>query len=186
MKKNQLTWAKTIIIAYKYLGVLCKCIDKIINSTATNSVYYGGSWDDKYSVYNVANKMLKLKNKKIDYINLKVIVEKILSNLSKRSSKLLILRYVKELHINTICELLNISERSFYRYINKAVNEFSEEMDKLGYNYQKLEIMFFPDEFIKSIFALADDKNHVNNLVGEMSEDALHNYMHKLTISCVW
>ena len=39
---------------------------------------------------------------------------------------------------------------------NIALKEFADLMEKRGYTYQKMEITFWNDDFIKSIYKLSD------------------------------
>lgn len=159
MKTKQLTWAKTLLFAYKYLGSLCRSIDKTIKNMAVHSFYVGGVWNEENSVYKISEKMISLSNKKIDYINLKVTIEKILKEMNKNNAKLLILRNIKELSIQTVASVLNISERTYYRKSNLALKEFSNLMEKYGYSYQKMEINYWNDKFVQSIYKISDNEN---------------------------
>lgn len=186
MKNKQLTWAKTILVAYKYLGTLSRCIDRIINKSALNSFYTGGNWDDKNSVFNISNKILKLTNKKVDYINLKVLVEKILSKMSKDKAKLLILRNIKDLKTSTICNMLNMKERTYYRRTDLALKEFVTQMIEMGFTYAKLDLDFSDDEFIYSIYRIIDNDDLAVVQSCDYQEEYLTSYVYRLTklIAC--
>ena len=159
MKTKKLIWAKTILFAYKYLGSLCRSIDKTVKNIAVHSFYIGGYWSEGNSTQNISQKILELSNKKIDYINLKVMIEKTLQSMKKDNAKILILRNIKELSIQTIANLLNMSERTYYRKANCALNEFANIMEKVGCSVEKLEIGFWDDQFIKSIYKITDSEN---------------------------
>lgn len=152
MKSNKIVWAKTMLFAYKYLENMCNSIDKLVKNIAISSFYHGGDWSDNKSCINVSNKIIRLSDKKIDYINLKILIEKALNNIDEFYAKILILRNVKELSVATICNLFNFSERTFFRKINQAENSFIKAVEHLGYNIYKLEIKYLGDDLIKSIY----------------------------------
>lgn len=181
MDNENVVWAKTLLIAYKYLGTLCRGFDKEINSLANNSMYIGGNWNDRQSVIYISNKILELTQKKMDFINIKVLVEKTLKNINTTYAKLLILKYIKELNANTVCNLLNMSERTFFRKLNNAVNEFSYALVKIGYSHKKLNTLYSDDLFIKSIYNLM--KSNVSYWLSniDIQEDLVTKYFYKVT-----
>ena len=165
MNTELINWAKTALFAYKYLGTICRSIDKRIKNMAVNSFYTGGAWSEEYTVYKISEKIIKLSDKKIDYINLKLIIEKSLQNMNKYNAKILILRNIKELSSQSIACLLNVSDRTYFRKLNVALKEFAKVMEKYGYSYQKMEICFWNDDFIKSIYSIIAN-NQINSLIG--------------------
>ena len=179
MKTNKIIWAKTMLFAYKYLEAMCNSIDKIIGSIATGSFYHGGAWDDSKNCYNISRKIIRLSDKKIDYINLKVIIEKALNNIDKTYAKILILRNIKELSVATICSLLNFSERTFFRKINLAERSFMCEIEKLGFNIYNLEIKYLCDEFIRSIYNIfSEEKTTYENVANRsFNSNIIFNYL---------
>ena len=171
MNTELINWAKTVLFAYKYLGAMCRSIDKRIKKMAVNSFYIGGVWNEENSVYKISERMIKLSDKKVDYINLKLMIEKCLQEMKQENAKLLILRNINgdnpHFHMNlsqSVAGLLNISERTYFRKLNFALKEFARIMERHGYSYQKLEICFWNDDFIKSIYNII-----VNNQVTSLS-----------------
>ncbi len=153
MKNNQLIWAKTLLNAYKYLGALCGAIDKLVDSTAKNSFFASGIWSEENSIVNVSKKIMYLTNKKVDYINLKVIVEKAISSMNKISAKIIVLKYIKGIDCETIAKLNNMSLRSCFRRAKNALSEFVLYMKKIGYTAEKIEINFCRDPFVQSVYS---------------------------------
>ena len=125
MNTELTNWAKTVLFAYKYLGSVCRSIDKRIKTMAVNSFHIGGIWNEGNSVYRVSEKIMKLSDRKVDYINLKLTIEKSLGEMKKENAKLLILRDIKELSAQTVASLLNMSERTYFRKLNIALKEFA-------------------------------------------------------------
>ena len=152
MNNNQTIWAKTLLNAYKYLEALCGAIDKLVENTAKNSFFACGTWSEENSIMNISKKIIRLSDKKVDYINLKVITEKAIGMLDKRNAKVIILKYIKGLDIDTITSVLNMSRRSYFRRINDGLLEFMAILNSFGYGKEKLEINFLKDDFILSLY----------------------------------
>ena len=146
INNEQIIWAKTILVAYKHLGTLCSAIDKVVENTATNSFYSSGFDTSNNSTEKVTQKIIALSKQKIDYINLKVYVEKLLKAMPKHVSKLLILKFIKGVSAEDICDIFNMSNRTYYRKLNKAVEDFAEYMIKFNLTKQKLELFFIDDK----------------------------------------
>ena len=75
MTTKQKNWGKTILSSYNYLQRLCSSIDKLIEDTAVNSYYSYSFIDSRNSITNISSKIINLSNRKIDYINLKILIE---------------------------------------------------------------------------------------------------------------
>lgn len=159
MKSNKIVWAKTVLFAYKYLEPMSNAIDKIIKNMAVKSYYCGGDYDDCYNCEKLSSKMICLTNKKIDYINLKVVVEKALKNMNETLAKILILRNIKELSISTVTSIMNMSERSYFRKLALAEEQFAKVLERLNYGVYKLELDYSSDNFIKSIYNIINNDN---------------------------
>lgn len=152
MNEEQINWAKTTILSYKHLGTICGAIDKLVETVATRSFYSSTRLMEYNSIHNVSRKIIELTDKKIDYINLKVLIEKIITKLKPNRAKVLILKYVNGLSIEQMEKVLNISNRSCYRTLNLALEDFAVNMLKFGYTSEKMEILFSNDEFLSSIY----------------------------------
>lgn len=182
MKKNEEVWARTMLIAYKYLESIINAIDKTFDKTVKASFYMGGSFNDRYNTEAISQRLINLSNKKVDYINIKVLVEKVLSKMDKKYAKALILRYIKEINLTTICNLLNISERTFFRRLNMALKSFGNCLNELGYNYEKLEVTYLTDSFIKSIYNLNEDKSSKTLRNDEIVSKYLYNFIYDINV----
>lgn len=182
MNKKDDVWAKTMLIAYRYLAPISKAIDKVFNKTVKASFNMSGMYGDRYSAENISNRLIKMTNKKVDYINLKVIIENALSKLKPQCSKLLILRYIKELNVTTICNLLNICERTLFRRLNKALAQFRECVKEIGYTTEKLEVVYLNDSFIKSIYDLTKNNNTSALRSEDLIDGQFYKYIYNLSV----
>lgn len=183
MNNNLIVWARTLLISYKYLEQLCNTIDRMVEKQATSSYYNFGNYVQNSDIINVSKKLYKLMNKKVDYINIKVIVDKAIKEMPKRKAKYLVLRYMQNMQIADIANLFNISLRTFFRKFNDVLTEFSEKLESLGYTAEKLDVMFVNDYFIESIYSsvqkdvryLIGAKNPVKDFDFEMCVDMVMN-----------
>lgn len=160
MLSNQIIWSKTLLSSYSYLERLCNSIDSLIEKTAVNSYYSFGNLSGDNSIMGISNKIITLSNRKIDYINLKLLIEKNLNNVPNLHKKILVLKFIKNLQNEKIGELLNISKRNFYRKLNEALLSFANQLSVLGYCSEKLNEIYLKDYFIKSIYTLVSSKNY--------------------------
>lgn len=181
MNNKQQIWAKTILVAYKYLNTMCGAIDRLVETTAKNSFYVGGIWHNESSVLNISEKILKLADRKIDYINLKVLVEKILKAMPEKLAKVLILKYIKQIKTDDIIDVCNMSIRSYYRRQSKAIESFAEHMKRLGFYSEKIEETFLNDMFIRSIYeeVLSRYSSMLSNCDETFDNDKITDYIKK-------
>lgn len=171
MEKNLTIIARTLLISYKYLEQLCNTIDRMVEKQATSSYYNFGSFVQNSDILNVSKNLYKLMNKKIDYINIKVIVDKALKEMPKRKAKYLILRYIQNMSLAEIANLFSISERTLFRRLNAILDDFCEKLENLGYTGEKLELMFMEDYFINSIFtSVQKDIRYLSGAKNPMEE----------------
>ncbi len=187
MTTNQKIWSKALLSSYNYLGRLCDSIDNLIEKTAVNSYYAFSFINSENSIENISKKIIYYSNRKIDYINLKIIIERALKSISKLSAKYLILRYIHKMSVEKACEILNISSRSSYRKLNSALSEFSGVLSSYGFNVEKLELEYSSDPFIGSIYKLVSKNNFLIEEKAEViSKDSIFNrYINELMANVI-
>ena len=162
MNKEKIYWAKSIILSYRYLERMCGALDKQIKQIASNSFYQTSFFEKVNSVHNVSREIIDLSQRKLDYINIKVLVEKILSSINEKLSKVLIFKYIQCLKNEQITSVLKISERTMFRRINKAFIDVAIKMEEFVFNKEKMEIKFICDSFIGCIFKKLQTKENNN------------------------
>lgn len=184
MNEEQINWSKTVLMSYRYLGKLCNTIDRLVESTAKNSMFTNSYWQSECSITNVFEKISKLSNKKIDYINLKLTIEKALKKLPEKSAKILILKYVQGINVDEISNLLNIPSRTIYRKLDNAVIQLTEELETLGYSSEFLEVTFFADTFISSVYDTIKNKEQCSKRVTKIyGEDIFGKLLHDFALN---
>lgn len=159
MTTNQKIWGKALLSSYKYLERLCNSLDELVEKTALNSYYsYSFRLEDN-SIENIADKIISYSNRKISYINIKVLVEKVLKEINNQYAKLLILRFIYEMPPEEICDIFNLSSSAFYRRLDKALAVFMTTLSRFGYTCEKLEIEYATDIFISSVLRMIKKQN---------------------------
>lgn len=149
------TWSKTILSVYKYLEALSKAIDDLVIKKSIGSAFYSNGRFD--SAYDCANKIMQLTNRKINLINLKVLVENTLSSMPLKYRRLLGLCYIDGVKSAEVSELLHISNRTFFRLKNDSINVFTQKLIGAGYTKEKLEEIFCGENWLKNLYNRNND-----------------------------
>ena len=169
MTLNQKLWGKVILSSYNYLNRLSDSLDKLIEKTALNSYYSYSYRFNNNTIEDVFNKISSYSNRKIDYINLKVLTEKALKSIPKHQAKLLILKFIQNMTIEKASQILQISTRSSYRRLEQAIASFMSALTHMGFTVEKLELDYANDPFIRSAYKLVKKNNF---LIAEKAEVA--------------
>lgn len=187
MTTNQKLWSKTILSSYNYLEKLCESLDNLMKNTAVNSYYSYGFKNGENSVTKISNRIINLSNRKIDYINLKVLTDKALKSMPEKQTKLLIFKFIHKMQIEKVCELLKMNKRTAYRRIEKALIEFMNNLEVLGYTPEKLEVVYSSDPFIKSVLMLVERNNFlIEEKANVISNESVFNkYINELMAATV-
>ena len=142
-------WGKTLISLYRHLGTMANSIDNLIKRIGINSAF-------NHSVYNStltdSNKIIELTERKIKIINLKVIIEKALNKLKTNDFRILSLCYIDAVNYKKIQEILNVSERTFFRRKELAIARFSSNLSELGYDAEKLNDYLQNENWVKNAY----------------------------------
>ena len=179
MKNNETIWAKTLLSSYSYLERICNGIDKAVlnfglHSKVSNSTEF------------VANQIIQLTERKKTLINTKVLIDDILNRIDLKHSKILVLKYIDRMKADTASKLLKISLRTYFRKINIAVDEFTNQLQKFGYYSLKLKSIFADENWILEIYNTYQKKNFKEvdlqslNLLGI----ALNSFKKRVVSSC--
>lgn len=148
------TWSKTILSMYKYLEALSNSIDELVLKKSINSAFYGNG---RYnSCYDCASKIMQLTERKINLINIKVMVDDTLEKMPLKYRQLLILAYIDNAKSEDIAEIMHVSIRTFFRKKNEALISFAKNLTALGFTQEKLNCMFGGEHWLKNLY----DKNN--------------------------
>lgn len=154
------TWSKTILSVYKYLEALSNSIDDLVVKKSINSAFYSNGRFD--TAYDTANKIMRLTDRKINLINLKVMVEDALAQLPLKHRRILMLRYVDGVKSNEIALLMRVSNRTYFRVKNNAIEHFAKILVQKGYNKSKLEEMFCGENWLSKLYNIQKEEVKVD------------------------
>lgn len=163
--KNK-AWAKTILEIYRHLETICGAIDDIVKRTSMSG--FGKSNDTKYS----ADKIIELTCKKKKLINLKVLTEKVLSELSTFDIKILTLFYIDSVTAKNLSEMFNINIRTFFRKKDLALNSFVSRLKAEGFDYNKLCDIYSTEHWIINTY-----QNNLNVMLSRKDADQTYTFI---------
>lgn len=143
-------WAKTILLAHKYLERISEGIDKLVEREAMNSYFYSSIREN--GITRVADKILKLTERKKRLINIKVLNEKCLSEVLPLYAKILIGRYINEESCEELAKRLNLPERTFFRRLMQAEEGFVKALCRNGFDDEKLTDYLHEEKWIYDIY----------------------------------
>ena len=149
MKSN--VWAKTTLTVYPYLVKIAGAIDRMVERRALNSFYVSGGNYLSNNLYDLANKLIDLSERKITLINLKILIEGTLKKGDRECAKLLIAKYMSKKKCGQICEMFNLSRRTYFRKIKEAEDKFENSLSRQGYNPSKFEEMLKNESWILDV-----------------------------------
>ena len=187
MTTKQKVWGKAILSSYNYLQRMCDSIDLLVERTALNSYFSVSSHFNDTTIDAVSRKIINLSNRKIGYINLKLIIDKALRSIPKIQAKIIILKYIHKYSIEKTSELLGISVRAGYRRLESALSAFMATLTCMGYTSEKLEIEYSSDPFISSLLRLLEKNSYIiEEKAKVISNDSVFNkYISDLLVNVV-
>ena len=150
MKNN--VWAKTILSVYKYLEKVCDAIDKLVKQEALNSFYFSGTNQAKNGVMSVAERVIKLSERKVKLVNIKVLADKALLECDRGAAQILIERYMDGDSSQEIATRHNLNVRTYFRHLVSAEEKFSALMAKYGFSDKKLSQYLAGEKWIIEVF----------------------------------
>ena len=176
-------WSKSALSVYRYLEQMANTIDKIVLDSGKNSNHQNVQ---KYqtTLYQTG-KMIELIDRKRKIINLKIAVEDSLQHLSKKDRRILVLVFIDGVKNDLVTELIEVSPRTFFRRKARALEKFSEQMEKYGYNLDFFEKDYVSEKWLQSVYQECVqkynkeeerlDSNLVNRMIKEVSKYTLQN-----------
>ena len=121
---ENLIWAKTILSVYSSIEKYILKIDSLVNNI---------SLMPQLSVDEVTEKIIELSDRKCALINLKIVIETLISKCKPKHMRFIGLKYINGLKMQDINNVLNISPRTAFRLYSSALEDIVFNMKKLGY-----------------------------------------------------
>ncbi len=134
MKNNII--AKTLLTTYKYLETFASSVDKHINKRAEMSFFVSSNCEN--SVMDVTDKIIELSERKVNYINFKILIENYILTLTESQAEVVIERYIEGQESQAIANNLNIPIRTYYRKIEGAEGKLLPYFSENGYSEKRL------------------------------------------------
>lgn len=111
---------KTILSVYNLLPMITNSLDKLIMKKAENSM----SLIMGDTVENCSREIIELTEQKISLINLKVLLDNSLGELSENNARLIMMRFVDGINCEDCIKILKIDKRTFFRRLAVALDNF--------------------------------------------------------------
>ncbi len=138
--------SECIVKIYRLLKKKCEAIDHFIE----NHAYYFGPTSVEYGATDVYNNILDLMTRKNELINFKIILDSVIQTLEDKDKKILYLKMNYNLSLAEICGVLDITERTYFRHIDKAYLHLSEAINRSRY-VDKLCKLMRKEEWIMDV-----------------------------------
>lgn len=158
-------WSKTLLSVYKHLESITGAIDNLIVKKGINSMFYTDRRG--LTTYDCASEIIELTDRKINLINLKVLVEDGLNKLPFEHKRVLMLFYVDGLKSSEVTKLMGCSERTFFRKKDEAIVAFGKNLKCMGFDEVRLSYMFRKEKWLNDLLT----KNQQREAVGGLSKE---------------
>lgn len=158
-------WSKTLLSVYRYLEPITSAIDNLIVKKGVNSMFY----TDKrgFTTYDCASEIIELTDRKINLINLKVLVDDGLNKLPFEQKRVLMLFYIDGLKTTEITKLMGCVERTFFRKKDEAIVAFGKNLKCMGFDESRLSQMFGKEKWLRELLT----KNQQHEALGKISKE---------------
>lgn len=144
--------AKTVLMVQRYLERICDAIDRLVERKALNSFYVGVQGNNENSISSVADYIINLSERKIKLINLKLLTDFALENCPLLSAQILIERYMDNEKSADIAKRHNLAERTYFRRLTEALENFSFTLAKLGFSENRLLDYISTEKWIMEVY----------------------------------
>jgi len=131
---------RTLLNTYKYFEPMADKIDALIEKEGTASFYTSSQSVIQNSCEKVAERMIDLMEHKKNIINLKILTEKALKNLSDYDYTFLTQRFFENIRVEDIAQMLGINCRTAFRRLDSALDNFKTNLHRLV-REDKLQMM---------------------------------------------
>jgi len=126
--------SETLVKVYGTLSKKCESIDKFIE----NYAYHFGNSGCEFGASDVCDSIIQLMGRKNQLINLKIILDETIKLLNERDKKIILIKMNYNLSILDCCLVLNLKERTAFRYLERAFKNLTIAINNSKY-LKKLE-----------------------------------------------
>lgn len=167
MNNKKLQWSKTLMEVYKYLDRIAGAIDKVFEKRAKSSFYATSKNMSANSAINLTTSLINLIESKVKAINVKILIGNTLLSIPKQYGQILVYKYIDNKSSQEISEILNCSQRTYFRKLNDALFSFRAELLKQGFCDNKLYDMLKSESWILEVYKQIETTKNDENLINE-------------------
>ncbi|MCL2540370.1 MAG: hypothetical protein FWE53_02940 [Firmicutes bacterium] len=168
-------WGKILLTVYKNLDAICDCLDSLVVEKGISSRLQGFSTEKTVQLMET---MLELTERKIKFINLKLIIENALKAMDEKSRKALLFRYSDCYSFQTIALLTQVTLRTAQRKVAIAEKRYEFKLNQLGYTDGYLCEKYGNEPLITGVCQrLNSDKRYKKNRLAKLKADGYDNYI---------
>lgn len=147
---NIKVWCKSFLSIYHIIPNIVNSIDRLVLLKGINSAYY--SHGQNNSTIKQIDSVINLSQKKVSLINLKVLTDEVLLEMNEKNSKLLIIRFINNINCKKAIELSGMTRRTYFRALNRALNEFEGLFYRKILKNKSLYQTFLKEDELEDIF----------------------------------
>lgn len=149
-------WSKTILKVYKVLPQIVQSLDECNMATALSAF--------RMDTMRAVESIQKNNNRKLNLINLKVVVDKAMSAVRPKHRQILYYRFIKRQNFQQISDMLDVCLRTIFRRYACALEELENVLIDLGYNEKWLEKNFYSDVFVGNMYEKVEEEEKQKQL----------------------
>lgn len=138
--------SEALVKVYRMLNKKCEAIDHFIREHA---LYFGPNTVE-YGAEDVCNNILDLIARKNQLINLKIIIDSAIKNLSVNDKKILFIKMHYSISMEELCAVLELKQRTAFRHIERAYENLCGVLNNSKY-LGKLEYILSMEDWINAI-----------------------------------
>lgn len=145
-------WARTLLTVQKYLERICNSIDACIEKKALASSFVNSKNIYKNNCASVADWIIDMTERKKQLINLNVICLDALKGIDSTFAKILALKYFDRMSSLDIANVMQLSERTYFRKLNNAHDSFESWLAVHGFDAKYFEENFSNEGWITEVY----------------------------------
>lgn len=157
-------WAKTFFSIYRCLDRLATAADRYVKVNAYKS--FGTTLNNISATRTekLSDNIIKLMNKKITLINIKILTEQMLMALPKNQARLVIMKYIDNKSLEERAELFKTSVRTVMRWDNAIIEACASFLQENGYDGVKLVSILGNEKWILKVAEKIVREEQSNNI----------------------
>lgn len=133
--------AKTILECYSHLDDLYESLTRR-SDAAVKSGFYAIFPSEQMRIY---ERIITFENRKVGLYNMKYLTEECFRRGTSPALSLLKEKYIYRRSKEELMQRYGVCLRTYYRYVRKGIMDFTDELEKMGFDRKKL-LMTFGDE----------------------------------------